>query len=113
MSIEIEGALMGELKVEIFEPTFPRQPPDSWKSYPRTIIEGIEFSPQPSDDPMFRISCVWKAICPYLPSFKRTSPVVFIWAVDFPGLRRNGSSSQIIDQAQDFPEQFLRHSNLG
>ena len=34
-------------------------------------------------------------------------------AVDFPGLRRNGSWSQIINQAQDFPEQFPRHRRLG
>ncbi len=33
--------------------------------------------------------------------------------MDSLGLRRNGSSSQIIDQAQDFPKQFLRHGNLG
>ncbi len=37
----------------------------------------------------------------------------FHLAVDFPGLRRSGSSSQIIDQAQDFPEQFPRHRDLG
>ena len=29
------------------------------------------------------------------------------------GLRRNGSSSQIINQAQDFLEQAPRHRNLG
>ena len=34
-------------------------------------------------------------------------------AVDFLGLRRNGSSLRIIDQARDFPEQVPRHSNLG
>ncbi len=37
----------------------------------------------------------------------------FHLAVDFLGLRRSGSSSQIIDQAQDFPERFSRHGNLG
>ena len=37
----------------------------------------------------------------------------FHCAVDFLGLRRNGSSSQIINQAQDFPEQFPRHRDLG
>ncbi len=37
----------------------------------------------------------------------------FLLTVDFLGLRRSGSWSQIIDQAQDFPEQFLRHGNLG
>ena len=34
-------------------------------------------------------------------------------AVDYPGLRRNGSSSQIIDQVQDFLEQFSWHRRLG
>ncbi len=37
----------------------------------------------------------------------------FYLAMDFPGLRRNGSSSQIIDQAQDIPEQAPRHRHLG
>ncbi len=32
--------------------------------------------------------------------------------VDFPGLRRSGSWSQIINRAQDFPEQFPRHRHL-
>ncbi len=34
-------------------------------------------------------------------------------AVDFPGLRRSGSWSQVIDQTQDYPEQFPRHRHLG
>lgn len=33
--------------------------------------------------------------------------------VSFLGLRRNGSSSQVIDQPQDFLEQVSRHGNLG
>ena len=37
----------------------------------------------------------------------------FYLAVKFLGLRRNGSSSQIINQAQDFSEQFPRHRYLG
>ena len=37
----------------------------------------------------------------------------FYLAVDVPGLRRSWSWSQIIDQAQDFPEQFPRHRHLG
>ncbi len=37
----------------------------------------------------------------------------FLLTVDFLGLRRSGSWSQIINQAQDFPEQFLRHGDLG
>ena len=37
----------------------------------------------------------------------------FHLAVDFLGLRRNGPSPQIINQAQDSPEQASRHGNLG
>ena len=42
-----------------------------------------------------------------------TLPCRFHLAVDFPGLRRSGSWSQINNQAQDFPEQFPRHRHLG
>ena len=35
------------------------------------------------------------------------------FAVDFLGLRRNGSSSQVINQAQDSSEQLPRHRHLG
>ena len=37
----------------------------------------------------------------------------FHLTVDFLGLRRSGSSSQIITQAQDFLEQAPRHRHLG
>ncbi len=37
----------------------------------------------------------------------------FHLAVDVPDLRRSGSWSQIINKAQDFPEQFPRHGHLG
>ncbi len=37
----------------------------------------------------------------------------FHLVIDFLGLRRSGSWSQIINQAQDFPEQFPRHRHLG
>ncbi len=33
--------------------------------------------------------------------------------MDFLGLRRSGSWPQIINQAQDFPEQLPRHRHLG
>ncbi len=39
-------------------------------------------------------------------------PCRFLLAVDSLGLRRSGSWSQIINQAQDFPEQLPRHGNL-
>ncbi len=38
---------------------------------------------------------------------------LFLLAVVSSGLRRNGSSSQVINQGQDFPEELPRHGNLG
>ncbi len=62
--------------------------------------------PFSSDIPL---SARFRSIYPHrdtiLPSFYLT--------VDFLGLRRNGSWSQIIDQAQYFSEQVPWHSNLG
>jgi len=37
---------------------------------------------------------------------------LFHFVTDSPGLRRYRSSSQVIDQAQDFPEQVSWHHNL-
>ena len=37
----------------------------------------------------------------------------FLLTVDFPGLHGNGSSSQFIDQAQNFLEQAYWYGNLG
>ena len=37
----------------------------------------------------------------------------FHHVVDFLGLRRNGFSSQVINQGQDLQEQVSRHRNLG
>ncbi len=36
----------------------------------------------------------------------------FYLAVDFPGLRRRGSWSQIINQVQDFPKQVPGHGDF-
>ncbi len=52
----------------------------------------------------------------YLPRFSaiQTHPSChFHLAVDVPGLRRSGSSSQIINQAQDVGEQASRDCDLG
>ena len=75
--------------------------------------KGTVYLPQPSDSLIPEIGPRPERHLPSLSPFRQTPPVVYTWAVDFPGLRRHGSSSQIIDQAQDFPEQFLRHGNLG
>ena len=75
--------------------------------------KGTVSLPQPSDSLIPEIGPRPERHLPSFSPFRQTPPVVYTWAVDFPGLRRHGSSSQIIDQAQDFPEQFLRHGNLG
>ncbi len=49
---------------------------------------------------------------PIIPVIQMQLSCRFYLAVTFLALRRNGSWSQIIDQAQDFPEQFLRQGHL-
>ena len=71
------------------------------------------FPPQPSDS---QILVSWPCSEAHLANFAafQTHPYrCFRLAVVFLGLRRNGSSPEIINQAQDFPEQFPRHGNLG
>ncbi len=75
--------------------------------------QGNSILPQPSDGLILEIGS-----CPggHLPRFSaiQTHPSCrFHLAVDFPGLRRSGSWSQIINQAQDFPEQVSRYCHLG
>ena len=41
------------------------------------MVEGTECSPQASDDLMFSVSCGRKASCPYFPSSRHISPVIF------------------------------------
>jgi hypothetical protein len=80
---------------------------------PRTTIEGTVFPLQPSDGLILEISPRLEGHLPRFSAIQTHPSCRFHLAVDFPGLRRSGSSSQIIDQAQDFPERFSRHGNLG
>jgi hypothetical protein len=52
---------------------------------------------------------------PFGPAFRRPDALFpsFYLAMNFIGLRRNASSLQIINQTQEFPEQFPRHRHLG
>ena len=68
--------------------------------------------PQPSDGLILEISPRLEGHLPRFPAIQTHLSCRFHLAVDVPGLRRSGSWSQIIDQAQDFPEQFPRHRNL-
>ena len=50
---------------------------------------------------------------PRFPAIQTHPSCRFHLAVDFPGLRRSGSWSQIINQAQDVGEQASRDCDLG
>ena len=80
---------------------------------PRTTVEGTVSPLQPSDGLILEISPRLEAHLPSFSAIQTHSSCRFHLAVDVPGLRRSGSWSQIIDQAQDFPEQFPRHRHLG
>ena len=95
-----------------FQPTFPICHPNSWKSYHFPTAKGTVSPMQPSDGMILVIgprleghSVIFLAIQTHL-------SCRFLLAVDSLGLRRSGSSSQIINQAQDFPEQVPRHRHL-
>ncbi len=71
------------------------------------------FPPQPSDS---LILVMWPCSETHLAELSVTQTHLsrtFHLTVDFLGLSRNGSSSQVINQGQDFPEQLPRHGNLG
>ena len=99
------------LKLYIY-PTFPICHPNSWNSYHFPTAKGTVSPMQPSDGMILVIgprleghSVIFLAIQTHL-------SCRFLLAVDSLGLRRSGSSSQIINQAQDFPEQVPRHRHL-
>ena len=94
------------------KPTFPIYHPNSWKSYRFPTAKGTVSPMQPSDGMILVIgprleghSVIFLAIQTHL-------SCRFLLAVDSLGLSRSGSSSQIINQAQDFPEQVPRHRHL-
>ena len=102
----------GEVHTNTIEPTFPIYHPNSWNSYHFPTAKGTVSPLQPSDGMILVIgprleghSVIFLAIQTHL-------SCRFLLAVDSLGLRRSGSSSQIINQAQDFPEQVPRHRHL-
>ena len=80
---------------------------------PRTTVEGTVFPLQPSDGLILEIGPRLEGRLARFAAIQTHPSCRFHLAVDVPGLRRNGSWSQIINQAQDFPEQFPRHRHLG
>ena len=78
------------------KPTFPRCPPNSWKSYHRFTAKRTASLPQPSDGLILEIGPRPEGHCPNFPPFRQTPPVVFTWPSIFPayagtGLRRRSS----------------------
>ncbi len=68
--------------------------------------------PQPSDGLILEIGPRLEGQLPIFSVIQAHLPCRSHLAVDCLGLRRSGSWSQIINQAQDFPEQVPRHRNL-
>ncbi len=86
------------------QPTFPRCHPKPWNSYHRSTAKGTASLPQSSEGLILEIGPRLEGQLSIF-SVIQTDPFCrVLLAVDFPGLRRSGSWSQIIDQAQDFPE---------
>ncbi len=83
------------------------------RSYPRTTAKGIASLPQPSDGLILEIDPRLEAHLASFPAIQTHPSCRFRLAVDVPGLRRSGSWSQLINQAQDLPEQLPLHGNLG
>ncbi|MCZ6859224.1 MAG: hypothetical protein O7I42_02910 [Alphaproteobacteria bacterium] len=95
------------------QPTFPRWHSNPWKSYHHLITKGTVSPLQPSDGQILEIGPRFEGHSVTFPAIQTHFARYFHCAVDFPCLRRNGSWSQINNQAQDFPEQFPRHRHLG
>ena len=73
---------------------------------------GTAFLPRPCDGLILEIG---PRLDGHVPRFSiiQPPPRRFLPAVDFPGRRRSGSWSQVINQAQDFPAQDTRHGKRG
>jgi hypothetical protein len=71
------------------------------------------FLPQPPDGLILGISPRFEGHLPIYSAIQAHPSRLFVLAVGSLGLRRSGSSSQIIDQAQDVNEQASRDRDLG
>ena len=71
------------------------------------------FPPYPSDSLVLMGWLYLKRHFPIIHVVRTHLSCQFHLAVDFPGLRRNGSSSQVINQGQDFLEQASRYGGFG
>lgn len=81
-------------------------------SVPKRHRHWYFFPPQPSDSPILVIWPCSEARSANFLVFQTHLSLRFYLAVDFLGLGRSGSWSQIINQNQDFLEQASRHRYL-
>ena len=77
----------------------------SMRSYPKCAALVMDFPPQLSDSLILVSWSCPEGHVPIIPVIQAYLSRTFHLAVDFLGLRRNRSWSQIINQAQDFLEQ--------
>ena len=98
--------------LSLIDPTFPIYHPNSWKSYHFPTAKGTVSPMQPSDGMILVIGPRLEGHSVIFLASQTHLSCRFLLAVDSLGLRRSGSSSQIINQAQDFPEQVPRHRHL-
>ena len=77
LAAQISAQLAPDGKVGLLVRYFPDNVQACGNHTPGSLVEGTECSPQASDDLMFSVSCGRKASCPYFPSSRRISPVIF------------------------------------
>ena len=78
---------------DVSVPTFPRCHPNSWKSYHSPSAKGAVSPLQPSDGMILEIAPRLEGQLPGFSAIQTHFSCCFLLAVDFLGLRRNGSSS--------------------
>ena len=102
-----------QIRAEQFSnPTFPIYHPNSWKSYHFPTAKGTVSPMQPSDGMILVIGPRLEGHSVIFLAIQTHSPVAFSSPSIPSAYARSGSSSQIINQAQDFPEQVPRHRHL-
>ncbi len=75
-----------------YQPTLPRWHPNSWKLYHRSTAKGTASLPQPSDGLILETGSRPDGHLTRYSAIQTHPSCRFHIAVDFPGLRRSGSS---------------------
>ena len=94
-------------------PTISKKDQETWIFYHRSMNKETASPSKSSDDLFLEIGPRLEGHLPRFSAIQTHLSCRLHLAVDFPGLGRSGSRSQIIDQAQDFPKQVPGRDNLG